>query len=65
VADRILSETYGRAYCASIPGARFETIECAGHFPHIEQPEEFADRVLAFADMEVQQARHARRAAGD
>src|SRR6266850_6665521 len=24
-ADRILSEAYGRAYCAAIPGARFET----------------------------------------
>lgn len=47
--DRILSETYGRAYCAAIPGARFEPIENAGHFPHIEQPQLFADRVLAFA----------------
>ena len=25
-ADRVLSEPYGRAYCAMIPGARFETI---------------------------------------
>ena len=33
----------------AIPGARFETIERAGHFPHLEQPEEFARRVLAFA----------------
>ena len=47
-ADRILSEQYGRAYCAAIPGARFETIANAGHFPHIEQPDEFARRVLAF-----------------
>jgi pimeloyl-ACP methyl ester carboxylesterase len=47
-ADRILSEDYGRAYCAAIPGARFETIERAGHYPHIEQPEEFARRVFAF-----------------
>ena len=31
-----------------IPGARFEPIERAGHFPHLEQPEEFARRVLAF-----------------
>jgi pimeloyl-ACP methyl ester carboxylesterase len=48
--DRILSERYGRAYCAAIPGARFEPIESAGHFPHLEQPEAFASRVLAFAD---------------
>jgi len=47
--DRMLSEPYGRAYCAMIPGARFETIERAGHFPHEEQPQIFAERVLAFA----------------
>jgi pimeloyl-ACP methyl ester carboxylesterase len=47
-ADRILSETYGRAYCAAIPSARFEQIERAGHFPHIEQPDEFARRIFAF-----------------
>jgi hypothetical protein len=33
-----------------IAGAKFEPIEKAGHFPHIEQPEEFARRVLAFAE---------------
>jgi pimeloyl-ACP methyl ester carboxylesterase len=47
--DRMLSESYGRAYCAMIPGARFEMIERAGHFPHQEQPKVFADKVLAFA----------------
>jgi len=47
--DRMLSEAYGRAYCTMIPGARFETIERAGHFPHQEQPKVFAERVLAFA----------------
>ena len=47
-ADRILTEDYGRAYCAAIPGARFETIARAGHYPHIEQPDEFARRVFAF-----------------
>jgi pimeloyl-ACP methyl ester carboxylesterase len=46
--DRILSEGYGRAYCAAIAGARFELIECAGHFPHLDQPGEFARRTLAF-----------------
>src|SRR5215216_2896833 len=49
--DRILSESYGRAYAAAIPGARFEPIERAAHFPHLEQPEAFAQRVLAFADV--------------
>ena len=47
--DRMLSEAYGRAYCAMIPGARFQPIERAGHFPHQEQPKVFAERVLAFA----------------
>jgi pimeloyl-ACP methyl ester carboxylesterase len=47
--DRMLSEAYGRAYCAMIPGACFELIERAGHFPHQEQPKLFAERVMAFA----------------
>jgi pimeloyl-ACP methyl ester carboxylesterase len=49
-ADRVLSESYGRAYCAAIPGARFELIERAGHYPHLEQPDEFARRVSAFIE---------------
>jgi pimeloyl-ACP methyl ester carboxylesterase len=49
-ADRILSEHYGRAYCAAVTGAQFELIERAGHFPHVEQPQEFARRTLAFID---------------
>jgi pimeloyl-ACP methyl ester carboxylesterase len=46
--DRMLSEAYGCAYCAMIPGARFEPIARAGHFPHEEQPKLFAERVMAF-----------------
>jgi pimeloyl-ACP methyl ester carboxylesterase len=49
-ADRILSQPYGQAYCAAVPGARLEPIERAGHFPHLEQPDEFARRVFAFVD---------------
>ena len=52
--DRILSEAYGRAFCAAIPGARFDTIARAGHFPHIEQPEEFARKVFAFIEGQPQ-----------
>jgi pimeloyl-ACP methyl ester carboxylesterase len=48
--DRMLSEAYGRAYCTMIPGARFELIERAGHFPHQEQPKLFAERVMAFSN---------------
>jgi pimeloyl-ACP methyl ester carboxylesterase len=47
--DGLMSESYGRAFAAQIPGARFELIDKAGHFPHLEQPELFADRVLTFA----------------
>lgn len=46
--DRMVSEAYGRAYAGLIPGARFETIEKAGHFPHQEQPLAFAEKALAF-----------------
>jgi pimeloyl-ACP methyl ester carboxylesterase len=48
--DRVVSEEYGRAYCAAIAGARFERIERAGHFPHLERPDEFAEKLFAFID---------------
>ncbi len=48
--DRMLSEPYGRAYSALIPGARFETIDRAGHFPDHERPKAFAEKILAFAN---------------
>ena len=48
--DRMVPESYGQAYCLSIPGARFETIARAGHFPHLEKPEEFARKVFAFVE---------------
>jgi pimeloyl-ACP methyl ester carboxylesterase len=48
--DRILSEPYGRAYAGMIPGARFEMVAKAGHFPHLEQPDEFARRIHAFME---------------
>ncbi|MFK4443579.1 pimeloyl-ACP methyl ester carboxylesterase [Caballeronia udeis] len=37
--DRIVDVEYGRRYADSIPGARFEVIAEAGHFPHIEKLE--------------------------
>lgn len=40
--DGVVSIDYGRAYAAEIPGARFEVIEQAGHYPYLEQPERFA-----------------------
>jgi pimeloyl-ACP methyl ester carboxylesterase len=43
--DRFAPPEYGRSYCAAIPGARFELIPDAGHFPHIEQPQVVARRI--------------------
>ncbi len=47
-ADRIAKPDYGQALAAAIPGARFNTITGAGHFPHLEQPEAFARSVSEF-----------------
>jgi pimeloyl-ACP methyl ester carboxylesterase len=49
-ADRVVKPDYGRAFAAAIPGARFAGIENAGHFPHLEQPDAFARRVLDFVE---------------
>jgi len=46
--DGIVTPSYGRAYSALIPGARFETIAQAGHSPHIEQPDAFAGKLIEF-----------------
>ena len=47
-ADRIVTPVYGRAYAELIPGAAFETIPSAGHYPYLEQPERFAAVVSSF-----------------
>jgi len=44
--DRIMDVDYGRRYAQSIPGARFEPIDEAGHFPQIER----LDEVLRLID---------------
>lgn len=46
--DRIVTPEYGRAYAAAIPGARFEAIREAGHYPYLERPGAFAEMVGAF-----------------
>jgi pimeloyl-ACP methyl ester carboxylesterase len=47
--DRFVTAAYyGAAFRAAIPGARFETIAGAGHFPHIEEPAALVERVSAF-----------------
>jgi len=46
--DRIVTPIYGEGWRQAILGARLETIQQAGHFPHWEQPEEFVERLTAF-----------------
>jgi pimeloyl-ACP methyl ester carboxylesterase len=48
--DRIVTPAYGEGWRRAIPGARLEIIPRAGHFPHWEQPEAFAERLSAFVD---------------
>ena len=46
--DRIVRQEYGRAFQRNIPGAEFETVEMAGHYPYLERPDEFVAAVTAF-----------------
>jgi pimeloyl-ACP methyl ester carboxylesterase len=48
--DRIVTPAYGDGWREAIPGAQLEIIPRAGHFPHWEQPEAFAERLSAFID---------------
>jgi len=48
--DGIVRAAYGEAWRAEIPGARMEIMANAGHFPHWEQPGDFAERVTRFID---------------
>jgi len=47
--DGIVTPGYGEGWRAAIAGAKLDIIAGAGHFPHWEQPEEFARRVIGFA----------------
>jgi pimeloyl-ACP methyl ester carboxylesterase len=46
--DGLVSDQYMTAYAKLVPNARTATIEAAGHLPHLEQPQKFAERVTAF-----------------
>jgi pimeloyl-ACP methyl ester carboxylesterase len=46
--DGIVTPDYGRAYSRLIPGAGFATVSGAGHYPHLEQPDEFMRLVRGF-----------------
>jgi pimeloyl-ACP methyl ester carboxylesterase len=46
--DRVVSPAYGQNFADAIAGAKFESIPKAGHYGFMEQPDAYADRVLAF-----------------
>ena len=48
--DGIVTPAYGNAYAGLIPGAQFETIAGAGHYPHLENPEGFLAAFNKFVD---------------
>jgi pimeloyl-ACP methyl ester carboxylesterase len=46
--DRVVRPDYGRAFQEAIPGAQFQLIPAAGHYPYLEQPDAFVASVTAF-----------------
>jgi pimeloyl-ACP methyl ester carboxylesterase len=48
--DGIVCTAYGEAWKAEIAGATMETMPATGHYPHWENPEQFAARVQGFTD---------------
>ncbi len=46
--DRIVRPDYGRAFQRAIPGAQFQTIPEAGHYPYLERPDQFVAMVTEF-----------------
>ncbi len=47
--DGLVTPAYGRAFSAMVAGSTLEVIPKAGHAPHLEQPDAFVQKVLAFA----------------
>jgi pimeloyl-ACP methyl ester carboxylesterase len=46
--DKIVPVEYGRMIAAAIPGATISVLEDAGHFPHVECPQEFGRALSEF-----------------
>ena len=46
--DGVVSPSYGRAYANSLPDARFEIINEAGHYPYLERSPDFVKVVESF-----------------
>jgi pimeloyl-ACP methyl ester carboxylesterase len=51
--DRFVFDGYHAAFGEALPNAVLHTVPNAGHFPHIEQPELFADLVLEYRDRAI------------
>ena len=47
---RLSARTMAAPIAPPFPARAFETIERAGHFPHVEQPSEFAEKIFAFIE---------------
>jgi pimeloyl-ACP methyl ester carboxylesterase len=43
--DQIVEPSYGQAYAAAIPGARFEVLPATGHMPQMETPDLVLQRI--------------------
>jgi len=52
VQDALIPVSHAHLYAEAIPGAELALIEPCGHLPPVEQPEEFARLVTAFAERE-------------
>lgn len=46
--DTVIPVAHAEAAATAIPGARVEVLSGAGHFPHVDRPEEFAGIVREF-----------------
>lgn len=44
--DRIVSADYGQKYCSMIRNAKMTILDKAGHLPHLETPDVFADTIF-------------------
>jgi len=54
--DAVVPPALAGEYRKRIPGCTAELIDQAGHYLHLEQPEKFAEAVVAFAHRAVRQA---------